>query len=363
MIYDIIIIGAGPAGLTAAKHLSQKGLKILILDKGKMFNKRKDLICGWFGNGFSELSRIDIADKTYKESLDFLKEISKQKFLKKSLIANFSHNSSLKIAQHFYDNLHGNVDVSLDNEVLDFKQKDDLFLIKTEKKDFVCKKCILATGKFSIEFVKKLKSLIDIGLVNQNATTGIRVEVPIPKVKDYFAKHKGLDYKEDNICFQDFRMESVIAEWDDSNIISAFGSFSEEKTRKANFFIGIEEDIENCIRNTKIINVLNNDKVKKEFVKEFLSDRSIISDLKFYDPIKSAFIKLNDEIKGIVDCAMIHLPEIRLNGILNVDQSMKTNISNIYGIGECTNFSNNILGSIFSGKVVAETILKEKEIE
>lgn len=362
MIYDIIIIGAGPAGLTAAKHLSQKGLKILILDKGKMFNKRKDLICGWFGNGFSELSRIEV-DKTYKESFDFLKEVSKQKFLKKSLIANFSHNSSLKIAQFFYDSLRGNVDISLDNEVLDFKQKDNLFLLKTEKKEFVCKKCILATGKFSIEFIKKLNSLINIDLVKQKATTGIRVEVPIQKVKDYFANHKGLDYKGNNICYQDFRTESVVAEWDDSNIISSFGSFSEEKTRKANFFMGIEEDIENCIRNTKIINVLNNDKVKKEFVKEFLSDRSIISDLSFYNPIKEAFVKLNDEINGIVDCSMVYLPEIRLNGILNVDQSMKTNISNIYGIGECTNFSNNILGSIFSGKVVAETILKEIFLE
>jgi flavin-dependent dehydrogenase len=102
MIYDIIIIGAGPSGLTAAKYLSKKGLKILILDKGKIFPKRKDLICGWFGNGFSELARIELNKNCEaKESFEFLKEISKQKFLKKSQVVNFSYNSSLKISQYF----------------------------------------------------------------------------------------------------------------------------------------------------------------------------------------------------------------------------------------------------------------------
>ena len=33
--YNVIIVGAGPAGSTAAKFLSEKGYKILLLDKKK----------------------------------------------------------------------------------------------------------------------------------------------------------------------------------------------------------------------------------------------------------------------------------------------------------------------------------------
>jgi len=35
--YDLIIIGAGPAGLTLAKELSETDLKILVLDKKIIF--------------------------------------------------------------------------------------------------------------------------------------------------------------------------------------------------------------------------------------------------------------------------------------------------------------------------------------
>ena len=33
MKYDVVIVGAGPAGSTAAKFLSEKGIKVLLLDK------------------------------------------------------------------------------------------------------------------------------------------------------------------------------------------------------------------------------------------------------------------------------------------------------------------------------------------
>ena len=33
MVYDVIIVGAGPAGSTAAKNLAEKGIKVLLLDK------------------------------------------------------------------------------------------------------------------------------------------------------------------------------------------------------------------------------------------------------------------------------------------------------------------------------------------
>ena len=43
MEYEVIIVGAGPAGSTAAKFLSEKGIKVLLLDKSKF---PRDKPCG-----------------------------------------------------------------------------------------------------------------------------------------------------------------------------------------------------------------------------------------------------------------------------------------------------------------------------
>ena len=43
MKYDITVVGAGPAGSTAAKFLSEKGFKVLMIDKEK-FPREKNSI-------------------------------------------------------------------------------------------------------------------------------------------------------------------------------------------------------------------------------------------------------------------------------------------------------------------------------
>ncbi|MDR1702302.1 MAG: NAD(P)/FAD-dependent oxidoreductase [Sporomusaceae bacterium] len=65
--YDVIIIGAGPAGIFTALELAGKGLQVLLLEKGRDIDKRKcyssangttcincnpcDIVCGWGGAG------------------------------------------------------------------------------------------------------------------------------------------------------------------------------------------------------------------------------------------------------------------------------------------------------------------------
>jgi len=43
MKYDVVIVGAGPAGSTAAKFLSEKGIRVLLVDKSKF---PRDKACG-----------------------------------------------------------------------------------------------------------------------------------------------------------------------------------------------------------------------------------------------------------------------------------------------------------------------------
>ncbi|MDR1885999.1 MAG: FAD-dependent oxidoreductase, partial [Synergistaceae bacterium] len=65
--YDAIVVGAGPAGLFAARELSRGGMDVLILDKGHDIDKRVcplkmgaaecaqckpcGVVCGWGGAG------------------------------------------------------------------------------------------------------------------------------------------------------------------------------------------------------------------------------------------------------------------------------------------------------------------------
>jgi len=38
MVYDLLIVGAGPAGLSAACHAKQEGLNVLLLERGELAN-------------------------------------------------------------------------------------------------------------------------------------------------------------------------------------------------------------------------------------------------------------------------------------------------------------------------------------
>ncbi|HCL79719.1 MAG TPA: FAD-dependent oxidoreductase, partial [Synergistaceae bacterium] len=41
MVYDVIIVGAGPAGIFAAMELVRHGKSVLIADKGKLVEERQ----------------------------------------------------------------------------------------------------------------------------------------------------------------------------------------------------------------------------------------------------------------------------------------------------------------------------------
>jgi flavin-dependent dehydrogenase len=63
-MYDVIVVGAGPAGCTAAKALAEKGCKVLLVEKFKMprykscsgvlIKKSMELVKKYFGEAVPE---------------------------------------------------------------------------------------------------------------------------------------------------------------------------------------------------------------------------------------------------------------------------------------------------------------------
>lgn len=105
MNYDVIVIGAGPAGSTAAKNLAEKGIKVLILDKA-MFPRDKP--CGGglptrvqkrFPYIQPFIDSVSYGTTMYSSSLRYKCELIREKpFLEMVLRKDFDHDL-LSLAQ------------------------------------------------------------------------------------------------------------------------------------------------------------------------------------------------------------------------------------------------------------------------
>ena len=49
MVYDCLIIGAGPAGITASLYIARANLKPLVLNQGKSALEKTNLIQNYYG--------------------------------------------------------------------------------------------------------------------------------------------------------------------------------------------------------------------------------------------------------------------------------------------------------------------------
>ena len=118
-------------------------------------------------------------------------------------------------------------------------------------------------------------------------------------------------------------------------------------------------EISDAIRGVKIINVLANDRIRKERIIDFMEGRSILKHIKGFDSLKDVFTEIEKVLPSFSNYAIMHIPEVRLRGIFPVDDNMKTIVPKLYGAGECTTRVSNLIGAMASGLISARTILKE----
>ena len=128
-MHDLIIIGAGPIGMTCAIEAKRAGLDALIIDKGMLVNTLFHFPTNM--TFFSTSLLLEIGDvpfvshdekPTRRESLEYYRRVYE----------------SWKLNVHFYE------------EVIDVKKSNDLFQVVTTKSTYQSKAVIVATGFYDL---------------------------------------------------------------------------------------------------------------------------------------------------------------------------------------------------------------------
>ena len=241
-MYDVVIIGAGPAGLFAAYELIENNnkLKIALLDKGRIASKRvcpmkKTGVCancnpcailsgfggaGTFSDGklnfIPKLGKSDlfkymdkseaykIIDETEKIFNKFnmdadiyptnMEEANKlksdiSKIGADLLIIKQKHLGSDKLPgyiENFTNYLKDKGVEILDNcNVYDIENKDNNYIVKYNKdKELKCKYVIVAPGRTGAKWIQELADKYNFEYISRSIEIGVRVEVRKEILKD-----------------------------------------------------------------------------------------------------------------------------------------------------------------------------------
>jgi thioredoxin reductase (NADPH) len=128
-LYDVLIVGAGPCGLSCGIEAQQQGLTYAVLDKGSI----------------TESIRRYPVDMTFFSSADNI-AIGDVPFT--SLNLRPSRTEALKyyrkVVDHFQLNIH------IFTEVSDIQQQEGIFILQTNQGEYRTKKVVLAIGYYDI---------------------------------------------------------------------------------------------------------------------------------------------------------------------------------------------------------------------
>lgn len=375
-IYDLIVVGAGPAGVSAAKVVSQKGLSVLLVERGKDMNRRRDLTSGWFGHGLYAMNRLELEDPLFKnkrairEAFKVVQQVSSEppqiiQPTGKPQYCRLSDSIGKELADYFFNSVSRNADVVFNTEAESVSRDGKIFVVKTLTKEFRSARCLVTTGKNSMEWIKQLCKTFNIQPTKNGVRVGVRVEVPTFRINEMLQDTGDIRIDcDDNVSTEDARLNSFVGEWEDSDILSAFGhGMPNKRSERTNFMIGNEpqdeKETDEALREVKIANVLQNDKIRPERIRDYVDGKSVLEPLRTFNRLKQSFKYLETFFPYITNYAIMYAPEVRLRGVLPVDARMRTAVEGLYGAGECTARVGSLIGAMASGIVAARNILKE----
>ena len=161
--YDVIIIGAGAAGLMAAIEAGKRGRKVLLVDHSKKIGEKIRISGGGrcnFTNLYTEpIKFLSNNPKFVRSALsqytqqDFINLVKKHniKFHEKKLGQLFCDQSAQQIVEMLLTEcIKANVEIKKEFIVKDVSKYKDQYLIISEQDTYSCESLVIATGGLSI---------------------------------------------------------------------------------------------------------------------------------------------------------------------------------------------------------------------
>lgn len=217
-IYDVILIGAGTAGLFAANRLAGSGLKVLVIDRGDEPEKRKDMNFGVggagtfsdgklnlshriggdpssFGRSASEVEEhIELVDNIFTENgvaggYSGTNDKSFHELMRKAhavgvdfIYAKQRHIGTDRlhvITNRFYQRLvKKGISFRVNTRIRSIDYRDNIFILTNEKEQFRAKSIIAAPGRAGAYWLREQARKLGIKNMYGPIDVGVRVEFP-----------------------------------------------------------------------------------------------------------------------------------------------------------------------------------------
>ena len=293
MDYELAIIGAGPAGYSAAIYAVRAGIKTLVLDKG--FGGGLASISPNIENyaGFESISGMDLAEKMKKHASKYTK-------------------------------------LNLNEEVEDIVKKDDGFEIKTNKKKYKLKAIIICTGT---EY-RKLNTPGEKELVGKGVS--------------YCATCDGFFFKDKIVAVvgggNSALIEAIYLKQIGCREVYVIHRRDQLRAEKAYVNEAIKKGVK-IIYNTHVEEIKGKNRV------DFLEVHDVKTNKKSKINLDGVFISIGEEPQNKLAKKLgVKLDE---KGFIIVDKQMRTNIKGLYAAGDITGGLRQVVTAAAEGAIAA----------
>lgn len=409
MLYDVIVIGGGVSGLSAAYALVQNGLRVLVVERGKHIyqRNRSDMLdvsngiggAGLFSDG--KLSMYPSASKLWKlqrkeletayqyvrkllhdigTEIDEFSEEWCQDFLQDGVQKHYESKlinieQRLKLVFLLYQGIGGS-NILTESNVIKITKSGDLYCLEIRKGRTDCthqaRALIVAGGKHCFDKLVANPGGIDVSKMSYTLEIGFRVECDNsefdyydnPQLDVKLIKRSGNHSIRTFCCCRD----GIVLESSSYDMRSLNGSSTDwEQTGKTNIGILIRADED---EGRKLKKVLGESFFKQSgktiTLGDYLSAKESIFDDKV-DSLMRNFIKEHFPIMSASN-AVIHYPSIEKDGKYpELNDVLKIPKENIWVAGDATGLFRGLLSAMVSGAIAADTLsirhkLCEKEL-
>ena len=217
-IFDVLLIGAGSAGLFAADRLVESGLSVLIVDRGDIPEKRKDMNFGVGGAGTYSDGKLNLTHRIGGDPQSFGRTpVEVERYIEKvdriftelgvdggySGTDGGSHQELMRLAHsvgvdfiyakqrhigtdrlhvvtnHFYHRLiEKGISFKVNTRIRSIVKKDGLFLVSGDNDTFKARAVIAAPGRAGAYWLREQAKNLNVNNMYGPIDVGIRVEFP-----------------------------------------------------------------------------------------------------------------------------------------------------------------------------------------